>query len=80
MVLKFVSLAKTRRGPGERRRSCGKVDVLGREIKSSPGKVRQEGVAFWERLLSAGPTLQGLLLKDLSSRLFMVETGERYAD
>ena len=59
MVLKFVSLAKTRRGPGDRRRSCGKVDVLGREIKSSPGKVRQEGVAFWERLLSTGSSSKG---------------------
>ena len=48
MVLKFVTLAKTRRGLGDRRRSCGerKVDVLGREIKSSPGKVSRKGVAF----------------------------------
>ena len=44
-MLKFVSLAKTRRGLGDRRRSGGerKVDVLGRELKSSPGKVRREG-------------------------------------
>ena len=41
MILKFVSISKTRRSQEARRRSCGerKVDLLGREMKASPGKV-----------------------------------------
>ena len=43
MVLKFVSFSKARRSLESRRRSCGdrKVDLLGREGNTSPGKVAQ---------------------------------------
>jgi len=41
MILKFVSVSKTRRNLELRRRSCGdrKADLLSREVKCSPGKV-----------------------------------------
>ena len=48
MVLKFVSFSKARRSLESRRRSCGdrKVDLLGREVKTSPGKVQSSSSSF----------------------------------
>jgi hypothetical protein len=51
MVLKFVSMSKTRRGLESRRRSGGErrqMDLLAREVKASPGKVMKHQVKHFD--------------------------------
>lgn len=52
MVLKFVSFSKARRSLESRRRSCGdrKVDLLGREVKTSPGKVMKHQTKHFDTI------------------------------
>ena len=61
MVLKFISVTKTRRHYGDR-----KVDLLGREVKTSPGKVTKPnsskhfdsvGGKIWK--LNSGKNMRG---------------------